>query len=346
MKKTILMATLAGILGCISSAWGLGINVGSIPKEYTSYGAPDTTESLTISTKWWNAEWTPVEVSFHSGEGVSEKYYGDGSGQFYFTSFSLNQTNDVLSTLNCKDATLTLSSYAKIQGYLNATNTNITATYLRIASGGVLNMDGGKLNLTSDRADLGAIGSSNDKTYQIYGKMVLNNVEFSSAGRITANSASGSSGLESGELVFFGSTSFKGTELIINEKSKLSVLDTASIDVNTLLAADLTVSKDSKITVDSYDKLGIANLNIILDPLETINFSDIFLSETVGETVVFSANKPNISVLDSSGNVYESVNFVYDESGNLTGISVPEPSTYAAIFGALALAFAAYRRRK
>ncbi len=36
--------------------------------------------------------------------------------------------------------------------------------------------------------------------------------------------------------------------------------------------------------------------------------------------------------------------YILDNQGFLT--IVPEPSTYAAIFGAVALAFAAYRRRK
>ena len=57
----------------------------------------------------------------------------------------------------------------------------------------------------------------------------------------------------------------------------------------------------------------------------------------------------NESTLKSLANIK-----AYDSEKNLLEISVvngwlstvPEPSTYAAIFGAIALAFAAYRRRK
>ena len=344
MKKTTLILELLGVLGCMSSAWGLGINVGSIPKEYTSYGTPDTSESLMLNVQWWNSAWTGVEVSFHSGEGTSERYQGDGSGNFYFTNGTINAQGDVKCTLNAENAMINFSQDLKVSGNLNATNTSITATYLAVT--GDFNMNGGKLALTGDRSDLPALGL--DATYQIIGNMNLKDVEFSAAGRITASTATNGSTGEpmNGNIILSGNTSFKGTELYIKDGTTFSMLDNSSIDVDGLLASDMTISKNSKITVDSYDKLGIYNLNIVLDTLESIDFSDIFISETEGETVVFSALTPNVSVVDSSGNAYENFSFVYDESGNLTGISVPEPSTYAAILGALAIAFAAYRRRK
>lgn len=343
MKKTTLIG-LVGVLGCMYSAWGLGITIGSIPHEYTSYGTPDNRDSVSIGIQWWNSAWTGVEASFHSGEALDKDAKGDGSGNFYFTSGSVNAQGNIKCTLNAENAMLNFSKDLKVSGNLNATNTNITATYLAVT--GDFNMNGGKLALTGDRSDLPALGL--DATYQIIGNMNLKDVEFSAAGRITASTATNASTGEpmNGNLILSGNTSFKGTELHIKDGTTFSMLDNSSIDVDGLLASNMTISKDSKIIVDSYDKLGIVNLNIVLDSLESINFSDIFISETEGETVVFSANKPNISVVDSLGNTYEDVNFAYDESGNITGISVPEPSTYAAILGAVALAFAAYRRRK
>ena len=47
------------------------------------------------------------------------------------------------------------------------------------------------------------------------------------------------------------------------------------------------------------------------------------------------------------GSLFDGAEVAYDPQTNSFAISnVPEPATYAAIFGALALAFAAYRRRK
>ena len=101
-----------------------------------------------------------------------------------------------------------------------------------------------------------------------------------------------------------------------------------------------------KLKYRSASELSIKNLNIIIDDLAPLEFSEIFKTSD-GDTIVFSAESTTISVSDSSGNLYDDVVFSYDINGNLIGItSVPEPATYAAIFGALALAFAAYRRRK
>lgn len=332
MKKTALISAFAVILGFLPSAWGLGINVGSVQKDYTHYGTAESRESLSISTQNWNSAWTPVEVNF---------YKGDDTGEFYFTTFSLNQTNDVLSTLNCDGVALDFNSWMKVQGYLNATNTSITATYLRIASGGVLDMDGGKLALTGDRTDLGAVGSGDDLTYQITGKMTLNNVEFSAAGSITASTASG----QSGEIVFSGITSFTGTELIAKNGGSLSLLDNATVHVDSLTAAALTVSDSARVTVSSASALDVDSLNLVLDGVEPLYFADIFKTDD-GTSVVFSAISTDITVMDRTGKSYDNVLFAYDDSGNITGVAaVPEPSTYAALFGVIALAFAAYRRR-
>ena len=338
MKKTTLILELLGVLGCMSSVWGYGINAGNLPKEFT----PEIATTV-------GAMNNSFSVSGSRGD-VEVKLYKGDTDVFSFTELqTYNTPNDAptygIPTLTCEDVTINVTGssanhWLRISGgILNATNTIINTKYLAISRGGTLNMDGGQLNLTGDRSDLGG----NDSTYKISGTMNLNNAEFTAAGRVTAYTLSGSG---TGHIVLTGNSSFKGTELRIENQATFSMFDNSSIEVDSLLANNMTISKNSKVIVDSYDKLGIVNLNIVLDSLESINFSDIFISETEGETVVFSALTPNVSVVDSSGNAYENFSFVYDESGNLTGISVPEPSTYVAIIGALALAFAAYRRRK
>ncbi len=87
-------------------------------------------------------------------------YKGDGTGEFYFTNFSLNGHDGVLSTLNCNDVKLDFNSYIKLQGNMVATNTDIKATYLRIATGGSVKMYGGSLTLS---------GTQNEPTYYIFG---------------------------------------------------------------------------------------------------------------------------------------------------------------------------------
>ena len=72
---------------------------------------------------------------------------------------------------------------------------------------------------------------------------------------------------------------------------------------------------------------------------------DIDISGENYFTFMISVDKALIPELDSGG-MGTSCNAGYFEI-TLTGTStVPEPSTYAAIFGVLALGFAVYRRRK
>ena len=124
------------------------------------------------------------------------------------------------------------------------------------------------------------------------------------------------------------------------------MIDGTKVKVDSLNVSNLSVSRSAQIEVSSASELSIKNLNIIIDDLAPLEFSEIFKTSD-GDTIVFSAESTTISVSDSSGNLYDDVVFSYDINGNLIGItSVPEPATYAAIFGALALAFAAYRRRK
>lgn len=266
-------------------------------------------------------------------------YKGDGTGEFYFTNFSLNGHDGVLSTLNCNDVKLDFNSYIKLQGNMVATNTDIKATYLRIATGGSLKMDGGSLTLS---------GTQNEPTYYIFGKMTLNNVKFESSGYFVSSYGVDGNTDEpnKGDVVFSGSTSFTGDKLIVEDEGALSIIDTATVDVNSLDATNLSASSDAKVSVSSLQNLSIDNLNMIMNDDYALNFSDIFISDD-GETISFSTVDTTISVFDKNGNQYEYVEFAYDDNGNITGIAaVPEPSECAVLFGALAAAIAIYRRRR
>lgn len=323
MKRSILTVIFVGLMGYMPCAFGILINAGNLQKEFT----PEDATRLNYMNSGFGASANrgPVEVKL---------YRGDSNGEFYFTTLELNNNGDVLPVLTCEDVSLTMSSYTKIQGVLNATNTDITTTYLRISMGGELNMDGGTLALSQ---------STDDVTFRIYSKMNLNNVEFSSVGSVVASTASGEPSF--GNITFSGNTSFTGTELIATNGCSISVLDNSTVDVNSLDAASFTVSSNSKISVNSAADISVDDLNVVLNESGALAFSDIFSADN-GETIVFSAEQ-NISVYDGSGHLYEDVLFSYDENGNITGITaVPEPSTYAAIFGVLALAFASYRKRR
>ena len=99
-------------------------------------------------------------------------------------------------------------------------------------------------------------------------------------------------------------------------------------------------------TLSSASDFNVDNLTLVLNDQEPLDFADIFKADD-GTSIVFSAASTDITVMDGEGHSYDNVLFAYDESGNITGIaSVPEPSAFAAVLGALALAFAARGRRK
>lgn len=109
----------------------------------------------------------------------------------------------------------------------------------------------------------------------------------------------------------------------------------------------LTVDSNSTVTLasgTSFGSLSIAFSDASFSDGELFEFNlgDIFTDDTI----VISALKDGsiFTVYDSDGKEW---NASYSEAGNiLIGSMVPEPSTYAAIFGLLALALAAYGRKK
>ena len=112
------------------------------------------------------------------------------------------------------------------------------------------------------------------------------------------------------------------------------------------------LGQSAKVTSDTEFNAG----TIEIEGGEKLEFSDgitvtmsdqiniIFDSETVGGIDDLSAQKAFIGLFkDDDGNV---ANWTPESVAAFVVAAIPEPSTYAAIFGALAIAFAAYRRRK
>ncbi len=340
MKKTRLIAIPSVVAACVSSAWGLAIHANISPKSFTPEWFVKYNHMYVDSAK------ESFNVSGTQGD-VEAKLYKGETDVFYFTDIMTytGAPDNGVPTLVCEDVTVNITGstsnhWLRIAGgNLNATNTVINTGYVSITSGGSLNMNGGQLNLTGDRSDLGG----NDSTYKISGNMNLHNVEFTAAGSVTAYTLSGSG---TGHIKFTGNTSFKGTSLIVQNSASISVLDSSTVELNSLNATNLIVSEDAQVTVSSANGFNVDNLTLVLNDQEPLDFADIFKADD-GTSIVFSAASTDITVMDGEGHSYDNVLFAYDESGNITGIaSVPEPSAFAAVLGALALAFAARGRRK
>lgn len=236
-------------------------------------------------------------------------------------------------------------------------------------SGGTRGSIGNGVNVAVDGGSVGGniYGGIGDITGNV--EIVLNNASVS--GAVYAGSESSRGGSISGDVnvTLSGNSNIGGniyggsaggaknlTVKSYTSSNALKVSDFDAINISGSVvafgepfqAALLSVSDDSRVTLSEGAKFD--ELTVLCsgefgmgDELE-LALSDIFGdSSTIVENAVKSEESKFI-VANASG---EKFNAFLAENGHIgVGSAVPEPSACAAVFGALALAFAAYRRRR
>ena len=158
--------------------------------------------------------------------------------------------------------------------------------------------------------------------------------------------------------------------LIISAKNALSYEDgLADIFVSGAMDAKLTISADNKFNQlrfnrqDRNEKLTLTVNNgarVYFNSIEfqsyTTNTATLIIKNFAEYSIFFKDisnwdELESVTLSDTEGNTYTKDDLKWIK-GNYDGVqgywlsTVPEPAAYAAVFGALALAFAIYRRRK
>lgn len=218
------------------------------------------------------------------------------------------------------NASLTLTEEERIYDY----NTNAANSKF---DGKIIVEDGSTIKSTNEYYKLASIAgisvSGSGSSIEVYNVVSKNEISVDSGAKIKADKVSASD-------IFVGSDS--------------SLAATTSMKVENLLsvASDSTVSAEDI----SFEKLQISFLKDFSSGSDVnLNLADIF-GENAGVVAAALESGKEFTVIDANGNEYEAEFDETDGSVIHIGEQIPEPSTYAAIFGALALAFAAYRRRK
>lgn len=142
----------------------------------------------------------------------------------------------------------------------------------------------------------------------------------------------------------------EGSGSTINVNSELKVYGSGIVD-GKIVGGELRFNID-----DTGISTLFANKFSVFEGIITVDFTKILLNEVESELTILKSNN---SLADLFTN--DSFNFIKRDESDIVSWSlsedsksliisyvstIPEPSTYAAIFGAIALAFAAYRRRK
>ena len=272
----------------------------------------------------------------------SPKPFTVGGGSFVIDGAEVDARGVVLSTRtspSTADAVITLKNGAVLTAgtmdlytYDGLSNTAV----FNIESGSVANVAtlspygevrGGTINVNNGTLNLSAgIVQSEPNGSQIY----TTKLNVTNGGKIDLNGT-----LDVAEVVADNGTII-AESIVVGEGKSLSVSGTSVIDTGLLSVYD-----GSTVSLDAESSLSIDALEVVLSELKegtNYNLSGIFGDDT---SIVLSAVESNITMSDELGNSFKAV---VSGDGQIT--AVPEPATYAAIFGALALAFAAYRRRK
>ena len=202
---------------------------------------------------------------------------------------------------------------------------------------------------------IGKSGSGLNEKYED-AKEVLNNIVVNS-GRLDIGMHA--NGMYAKSLALNGADAvFSSTALMTNEEIGYTNFASANLTKGTLV---FDYSIDANDTIAINDALTVANASDITIILQEIDGFDIktWLQDEGMDSFSFdilsfeSTNLTEESIADInvvSSNGMDAVLSAIKTDGVITGIqatiAVPEPATVAAIFGAFALAFVAYRRRK
>ena len=148
--------------------------------------------------------------------------------------------------------------------------------------------------------------------------------------------------LEGGSSLTANSSIVSGNDIFVGSGCSFNIYGELETTKTITVASDATIGASSI----SFEKLQISfSKDFSSGSDENLNLADIF-GENAGVVAAALESGKEFTVIDANGNEYETE---FDETGGSVihiGGQIPEPSTYAAIFGALALAFVAYRRRK
>ena len=141
----------------------------------------------------------------------------------------------------------------------------------------------------------------------------------------------------------------------ITKDSKVAFSNDFSIDKlivelnETALLADglqpqLSITQDAKFNTLTL----ISSSDFSQDESNQLNLNSVFGDNTSVVMASMQNNGTNLTVVDSNNQEWTTKDLNYGGDGMLSfnlGSQVPEPSTYAALLGVLAIAFAAYRKR-
>lgn len=282
-------------------------------------------------TMFWNAQINLAENSTLTAKSI-QSLYEDSTG--FSVNIGDNATLTVASgTISAKS--FTLGNYSTINGSIS------TSGSLELNEGNTINgnVSAADLVINSGASISGTIGYTNSLTVNSGASVKLADY-FRLNNTVTLNNP-GTKAI------------YSGVEFWLNADSTLNI----HLGNNSLAAVN---DRFKALIYTLYGKAGDgqigegAKINVYL--------SDFFLSEdfVAGEEykiALICSHYANVSGWESVFNLVDDSDFADFVEGSLVhenntwwitvqGVSVPEPSTYAAIFGALALAFAAYRRRK
>lgn len=336
--KIVLMALLLGsasafgkdyltdgevISSDISDAWvKIGVNPQTARPPYPIVNV-SVAEGVSITASSYLMIYEGNSITFRGGNTVnggtvsvrknSELYAEDTTFNIKEITFMEGGSNSVLTncTFNMEEFTIMTQD----SGSLVLDNTTITAGDW---FGGLQPHDG-LFNITLKNGSTLHITDAPS-----YGFKVGANFHFEGGSSLTANSS-----IASGSDIFVGS----GCSFDINGE-----LETTKT---------ITVASDAKIDASSisFEKLQISFSEDLSSGSDVdLDLAVIFGENADGVAAALESGK-EFTVIDANGNEYEAK---FNETGGSVHIGgqIPEPSTYAAIFGALTLAFAAYRRRK
>ena len=342
------------------AGWDLsGQNLTNVSFYASDLTDTNLTDSIITGASFWRASATLTEHQFYSTLSYKNKSLvglnmknntlngWDFSGQ-NLTSTTFERTN--LVTANFAGANLTgvNFAYADLSGanFAGAIFNNTTLTGVDITNtdfrGAIIESIIGtptyKNTIWSDGTIQNFTMKSSSDSFSISKYVPLSGGESISAKIAQSASISGRANL----------TLEAGAELEVTNNATLTVSDGSLILINTSLEAptSFTIASGSGLV---FEKGAILKVNI----------EEVFRSSDLKTFTVMSWNENSrISGIDDfimdetlflslNGEAYEG-DWIYFIENNkfMIRMQVPEPATYAAVFGALALAYAACRRRK